>query len=726
MKKKRKNLQIGIAFLTTLLLFCCTVSFSQIASIISGSVRSRGDSSYLAGITVYLKGHSTIVSQTDTLGNFKLKVPISNGTLVFTGVGLENKEQSFSNGSKLNVWLKPTAAILNEVVVVGYGTQKRSLVSGAITSISTKDLENPGLMRADEALQGHAAGVTVMMNSGQPGTSPSIRIRGAGTFNVTDPLYIVDGFVVPNLEIVNPRDIESMQVLKDAASAAIYGAQGANGVIIITTKKGIAGKMRISYDYYYGAQNTRRQLPVLNAQQYARIQNETFFNSNQPLPFSENDIAKLDKGTDWQKEIAYRNAPIQQHQVSLSGGSDIATFNSSFSYLDQDGIVAKGKSNFKRFTARVNSDQKFLDGALTMGQTVNVTQVYRASITSNSGTAGPLMSAINMDPITPVVNDDGTFSISRYVSQEVVNPIARIYYSQGGSSYTRANGIAYAELKFLKNFAIRSSIGYTINSDEAHGYTPLYYLNATNYTTSTAASKSFTVTNTMNFDNTISYAQKIKEHNFTILAGTSAMTQNNSNVSASKNGLLYDDPNFAYIDLAKTPLSASASGGAGHAGLISYFGRVNYDFAGKYLLTAAYRIDGSDRFGIDNKFGYFPSASLGWNINKEYFMQNVNWVNSLKLRVSWGRNGNSNIPQYSYESLIGFSNNNYYWGNDAQQVGAAPTAVSNPNVKWETTEQTNIGADAILFKDFTGTLDIYSKKTYNLLMPNFTHSFTCW
>ncbi|MBN8838047.1 MAG: TonB-dependent receptor [Sphingobacteriia bacterium] len=718
MKKKRKLVQSGIALITTFLFLCRMVSVAQTGNIITGSVKSKADSSRLQSITVYLKGHSTVVTLTDSLGNFKLKVPVNNGTLVFSGVGMENVEQSFTANSVLKVWLKPTLDVLNEVVVIGYGTQKRSVVSGAITSISTKDLENTSLMRADEALQGRAAGVTVMMNSGQPGTSPNIRIRGAGTFNNTDPTYVVDGFIVPSLESVNPRDIESMQVLKDAASAAIYGAAGANGVIIITTKKGKAGKMRILYDYYYGAQNLRRKLPVLNAQQYARIQNEAFFNSNQNLPFSEEDIAKMGTGTDWQREISYINAPIQQHQISLSGGSDNVTFNSSFSYFNQDGIVAKGKSNFQRYTARVNSDQKFLDGTLLMGQTINVTQVYRSSISTNSGTAGPLMSAINMDPVTPVMNDDGTFAISRYVNQEVVNPVARIYYTQGGSSYTRANGIVYGELKFLKGFALRSTIGYTINYDEANGYTPLYYLNATNYTVNTGTSKSFAVTNTLNFDNIISYTKKIKEHNFTVLAGTSSMSIKLTNVSASKSGLIYDDPNFAYLDLAKTPNSAGANGGAGHEGLLSYFGRITYDFASKYLLTGAFRVDGSDRFGPANKFGYFPSISVGWNMHKEHFMRNINWVNSLKLRASWGVNGNYKIPQYGFVSTVGFANNNYYWGNDVQQVGAVPTAISNPNVKWESTEQTNIGADAILFKDFSVTLDIYRKKTYDLLMPS--------
>ena len=673
-----------------------------------------GEGQPLEGATILVKGTNN-GTKSDANGNFSIDAE-PNSTLVISYVGFETTEVKIGNQTNISVQLKLSSAIGEQIIVVGYGTQKKSLVTGAITSIKAADLEVSGLMRADQALQGKAAGVTVMMNSGQPGSGVSIRIRGAGTNGSTDPLFIVDGFPTNDLESLNPRDIESMEVLKDAASAAIYGARGANGVVIVTTKKGKAGKMQLGYDYYYGFQNIAKYVDVLNATQYARIQNEAFFNSNQPLPFSEDEISKLGKGTDWQNEIAYHNAPIQSHQLSLSGGSEKVTFNSSFSYFAQDGVFAKGKSNFDRYTVRVNSDQKFLDGALLMGQMINIAQVSRASITSNSGNAGPMVSAINMDPVTPVMNDNGTFAISRYVAQEIVNPIARIYYTNGGSSYTRVNGNAYSELKFLKDFKIRSTIGYTIQYDESHGYTPLYYLNATNYTTASGASKAMDVNNYLNFENVLTYSKKIKQHSFSALVGNTLNTGNGSNVSGSKNGLLYDDPNYAYIDMATNNTSASAGGGAWHSSFVSYFGRVNYDFAGKYILTATYRADGSFRFGPNNRFGYFPSLSVGWNIYKENFMKNVDWVNSLKLRASWGQTGSDNIGDYKYVSTISTYARNYYWGNDVQQVGASPSGVSNDNLKWETSEQANIGVDAILFKDFSATLDLYSKQTKDLLL----------
>lgn len=717
MKKQRPLLSGSVIFFISFLLCGSVALQAQTGTVVTGMVKGMGDSINLSSITIALKGNIAVATQTDAQGNFRLKVPVNSGKLVFTSVNTETAEKEFSGTSPLIVFLKPVTAALNDVVVIGYGTQKKSLVTGAIASLGAKDLEASGLMRADQALQGRVAGVSVMMNSGQPGAGVSIRIRGAGTNGSTDPLYIVDGFpTFGGIENINPRDIESIEILKDAASAAIFGSQGANGVVIITTKKGKSGKLQMGYDYYYGIQNMRRPIKVLNAQQYARIQNEAFFNSNQPLPFSEEEINKLGNGTDWQHEIGYRNAPMQSHQLSLSGGSDKVTFNSSFSYFEQDGVFAKGKSNFKRYTVKLGSDQKLLDGILSTGQSINITNVSRAAITSNSGTAGPMVSAINMDPVTPVMNDDGTFAISRYVAQEIVNPVARVYYTNGGSGYTMAQGNAYAELKFLKNFKLRSTVIDILTYNESRSYTPVYYLNATNYTVTSGAGKSMSMSNTVYVENLLSYLKKFGAHNVSLLAGNTFRTSTGSDVSASKNGLLYDDPNYAYIAMATNNTSATAGGGASHSGLVSYFARASYDYDGKYLLTATYRADGSYKFGPANRFGYFPSVSAGWNMHMEDFMKNVGWVNSLKLRASWGQTGNDqNIPEYGYVSTITTFARNYYWGNDVQQVGASPSSVANPDLKWERSVQTNVGFDAILFKNLTVTLDLYSKVTRDLL-----------
>lgn len=715
MRKKRLRTRITHFFL---LLFL-SAPFSIVAQVrtITGTVRNSSDSTPLQGVSVAVKNSTSIATQTNDAGVFTIKVPTSATTLVISSVGMHTLEADISNTSVVSTYLRVTNTSLNEVVVVGFGTQRKSLVTGAIASLKPKDLEDAGLMRADQALQGRVAGVTVMQNSGQPGSGVSIRVRGISSNGSTDPLYIVDGFPSYNaLESVNPKDIESIEILKDAASSAIYGSRGGNGVIIVTTKKGRAGKMQISYDYYYGAQNLRKQVAVLNAQQYARIQNEAFFNSNQIMPFSENEIEKLDRGTNWQSEIAYRNAPIQNHQLSLSGGSENITFNSSLSYFEQDGIVAKGKSNFKRYTARLSSDQKFFDKAFSTGQSINIAQVYRSAITSNSGNAGPLVSALNMDPVTQVMNDDGTFAISRYIAQEIVNPIARIYYTNGSSSYTAGQGSIYGELKILKNLKVRSAVTDYLLYNEGNGYTPIYYLNATNYTVTSGASKSFSINNRIYLENLLTYANKIKAHSFSVLVGNTVEKGHSTDLSGSRSTLLYDDPAYAYVNLGVSS-TATANGGAAHSGRVSYFTRANYDYDGRLLLAATFRRDGSYTFGPNNKFGYFPSVSIGWNISNEPFMRHYSWLNSLKLRASWGQVGSDiNGGEYAYVSTISTFARNYYFGNDVQQIGASPSSIANPNLKWETSEQTNIGLDAIIFKNLSVTADVYSKKTIGLLV----------
>lgn len=715
MKKKLKNLS---ALLLVALCLCCFSEqlAAQQNQTIKGLVRGMEDNLPIPGVTVQVKGNPTVAVSTDKDGKFQLAVGSNATTLLFKSIGFTELEMAIPKSGDMEVLLSPNVSILNSVVVVGYGTQKKSLVTGAISSLNKKDLEVPGLMRADQALQGKVAGVTVMMNSGQPGSGVSIRIRGVGTNGTNDPLFIVDGYPVGDIESLNPRDVETMDVLKDAASAAIYGARGANGVIIITTKKGVAGKPRIDYEYYYGMQNVRKYIDVLDATQYARIQNEAYFNSNLPLPFAEDEILKMGKGTDWQREVSYQNAPVQSHQVSFSGGSDKSTYNTSFSYFSQDGTLAKGKSNFERYTGRVNTEQKHLDGFLTTGVNLNFTNVKRASITTNSGNAGPILSAINMDPVTRVMNDDGTFAISRYVSQEVVNPVARTYYSNGTSGYSRFNVNAFGELNIIKGLKLRSTLGYTLQYDVGDGYTPIYYLNATNFTLASGASKSSAESKYLNFENTLTYTKTLQKHTFSALVGNTLNTGKGTNLFGSKNGLLYDNPDFAYLDLAKDNLSAAASGGAFHSAFLSYFARANYDYDGKYMASAIFRADGSFRFGPKNKFGYFPSFSAGWNAKKEDFLKNVNWINFLKLRASWGRTGNDNIGDYRFVSTINTYARNYYFGPNTQFVGASPNAVANPDLKWETSEQSNIGIDMEFLNNFSATLELYNKKTKDLLV----------
>lgn len=706
-----KKIQLSI-----FVLLLATISMFAQERVVTGTVVGATDGLGIPGVNIVLRSNQSQGTVTDIDGNFTLRISVDDEVIIISSIGMITRNIPVRGQSHISVVLEEDVSQLDEVMVIGYGAVKKSLVTGAISSISSDDITRPGITRADQAIQGRTAGVTVMNNSGQPGSGVSIRIRGAGTNNSTEPLYVVDGFVVGNIETINPSDIESMEILKDAASAAIYGAQGANGVILITTRKGKAGKTNLEYEYSYGFQNPRKYLDLLNAHEYARLQNEAAFNSGKPLPFTEEQISGFGKGTDWQREITNQNAPIVNHLVSLSGGKDNTRFNTSFSNLSQEGIFAPGKSGFDRQTFRVNVETSLLDGLLTVGTNSDLSHVKRQSITSNQGHAGPIASAINIDPITPVYDEHGSFAISPYVATEVVNPVGRIYYSHGSSSYTRTALNGFAELKLFNDFRLRSTLGYVIQYDEARGYTPLYYLNSSNFTIETGVSKSMAENFYYNQDNTLTYSKSLSNHNLMAMIGNSVRKGQGTNVSASKQGLLYDDAEYAYIANAKNQGSDSAGGGVWENAFLSYFGRLNYDYDNRYIFTGTFRADGSYRFGPNNRFGYFPSASIGWNISNEEFLLYHPWINSLKLRASWGQTGNDALDNWQYVSTISTWGKSYYFGDDEQYIGAAPGRTANPDLKWETSEQLNIGFDIRFLRNFSSTVDFYSKTTKDLLV----------
>ncbi|MDR1682132.1 MAG: TonB-dependent receptor, partial [Candidatus Symbiothrix sp.] len=701
-------------FLLTMMLASSIGLFAQQREI-TGRVTSDADPNGVIGATVTAKG-SANGTVTDISGNFKLSVPENTQTLVVSYLGMETQEVPIRGINQVNVKLKESDVALQDVVVIGYGTQKKSVVTGAITSISAKDLGQTSLMRADQAIQGRVPGVSVMNNSGQPGSSMTIRIRGAGTNNSTDPLYVVDGFIQGSIESLNPADIESMEILKDAASAAIYGAQGANGVILITTKRGKEGENRFEYSGSYGVQNPRRYLDLLDATEYARIQNEAAYNSGKPLPYTQEQIASMGKGVDWQREMTNKNAPVLNHQLSMAGGSKQSLYNSSLSYFMQDGIFAPGKSRYERYTGRINLESNYFDNLLKIGTNSDISHVKRQSIASNQGNSGPIASAINIDPITPVYDADGDFAISPYVATEVVNPVARIYYSHGSSSYTRINLTGFLELNY-KGFRFRSNIGEVIQYDESRGYTPLYRLNSSNFTVDTGVSKSMAQNFYFNNDNTLMYSKKFGKHNGSVMLGNSIRTGTGTDVSASKQGLLYDDEYYAYITMAKKQGSDGAGGGVWESAFVSYFGRLSYDYDTRYMMTATLRADGSYRFGPNNRFGYFPSVSAGWNISNESFMEDMKEkIENLKLRFSWGQTGNDALDNWQFVSTISNWGKTYYFGDDEQAIGAAPGRTANPDLKWETSEQLNMGVDINFLNYFNSTIDLYRKTTKDLLV----------
>ncbi|MBN2521723.1 MAG: TonB-dependent receptor [Bacteroidales bacterium] len=679
---------------------------------VEGTILSEADGTSLPGVNVYNKS-TTQGTVTDLDGHYSIVASVGD-SLFFTFVGMEEKKLVFNGESLLNISLKTLSIELDELVLIGYGYQKKSVVTGAIASVKSEDIEKTSNLRVENALQGKVAGVQVTSSSGQPGEPLTVRVRGTGTTGNPDPLYIVDGFQTGSIDYLNPSDIESIEILKDAASASIYGARGANGVVLIRTKSGQKGKMQVTYNMYYGIQNPIKKLDLLNAKEYGILMNEAANNAGRPRIFDDPD--SLGVGTDWQEEIFYRNAPIREHSLTVSGGSDQATYSSSFSYFNQDGIVGEDKSNFERYSFRLNTDQGL--GRFSYGARIYYSQIRKRGIEPNLEFGQPLSSALNIDPVTPVKNEDGTWGESPYIAQEVVNPAAQLDIIHGKYKIDKMIGNIYGELEVFKNFKVKSNLGVDYAYDVNDNYQPAYRLNSSVRNEISSVGKTMNRYYTWNWENIISYFKSFNEHTVTALAGMSIMEHKGENLSGSKEGLLTNNPDQAYIDMAKNPDSERAGGGAWHSALMSYFGQVHYSFANTYLFTGTLRLDGSSKFGSENRYALFPSVSVGWVLSEEdFFFPSAEFVNFTKLRVSWGQNGNQEIGDYKYTSLI-VSNSNYYWGEPSVLVnGAQPANIDNPEIKWETSEQINAGMDFRFFKNkLSFTFDWYNKKTKGLLV----------
>jgi len=684
---------------------------------VTGSVTSAADQTPIPGVTIYIKGETT-GTITDASGRYSLQVK-KGDVLVFSFVGMETKEIPFTGQSTINVELTTSKESLDEVVVVGYGTRKKSLVTGAISTVTEADIDQGINLRAEQALQGRTAGVVITNNSGQPGDNVSIRIRGTSTPNGAQPLILVDGVPVGGIDYLNPGDIARIEVLKDAASSAIYGTRGANGVVLITTKQGSKNKpAQFRYDGYYGIQNPWRKMDLLNAKQYAQVLNEAYFNDNKPLPFSGDDILKLGAGTDWQEEVFYRNAPVTSHEFSVTGGTEKTAYATSFSYFSQDGIVAKGKSNFDRYTFRANGNHDLYNGRFKVSESVAYSHINRKGIDANGEWGSPLGRAVNLDPLTPVKNPDGSWGSSDYASQEIVNPVAALAYVNTNSQVDKFVGNISGEYEILKGLKLKS----TYSIDLAYGiddnYNPQYYITSNIKNDIAGVSKTINRWYTWNFDNILTYQKSFGDHNFNGLLGTTANKYQFQNLFGSKNTLLIDKARYAYLDMATNDLSASAAGGADFTSLLSYFGRVDYDYRNKYMATAVLRADGSSKFGSANKFGYFPSVSLGWNISEEDFLKDNPVVDYLKIRLGWGKNGNDNIDNFAYISTISSFYRYTFGNNPTIYPGSAPEKIANPELRWESTEQYDLGFDfRTLNNKLSLVLDLYNKKTNDILIP---------
>lgn len=734
----------------TALLLCCVLLcqsffFQAIAqnSVISGKVTNRSNGEPLSGATVSVKG-TTSATKTDVNGIFSIDAK-AGSVLKFSFVGMVEREVSVTTSTtSVMVDLEPLANSMNEVVVVGYGTQKRSVVTGAISSIKAKDLENVPSNRIEQSLQGRVSGVTIAQNSGQPGSPSTIRVRGLTTFGDggNNPLWVVDGVVVDQggIGYLNQNDIESIEVLKDAASAAIYGTRAATGVILITTKKGKAGKFTVSYNGFYGISSPDTKLNLLNGSQYASVMNERSVNDGGALVYANPN--SFGAGTDWQDAIFNNSARRYSHELSLSGGTDKSTFYISFGMQDQDGIVATDISNYQRKNFRINSTHK-ISKIFTFGETVGYSHQESVGLgNTNSEFGGPLSSAINLDPITPLVITDpaiagsglylnkgiirdpngNPYGISTRVGQEMSNPLAYIQTRLGRYGWSDDFvGNAFLEAAINKHLKIRSSLGGKLAYWGGQGFTPIFYLSPTqNNIIRNNYNKSNNNSFNWNIENTVTYTHSTHGHDFTVLLGQGAYVEN---IGGSSSNTIYNLPVNSYKDASfrfNIPQSDRESGTSDFIEhkLSSLFTRVNYSYKDKYLFTGIIRRDGSSRFGLNKKYGVFPGASAGWNVSSENFWPTNEIVNTLKVRANYGVVGNDAISDFGYAAVVA-GGYNYTLGYPTQTIitGYAPLSLENPDLHWEETSQSDIGFEALLFKTLTVNFDVYKKRTEGILRP---------
>lgn len=702
---------------------------------ITGRIMDGTSGLSIPGVTVLQKG-TVNGTTTDMDGFYSIILQEGVDTLQFSYIGYQSIERSVKGQEVINITMNEDFLELEELVVIGYGIQKKKVVTGAIASLNSDEITSTPILRAEQALQGRAAGVQVTNLSGQPGEQPTVRIRGVGTTWNSEPLYVVDGMVVDNIEYLNPGDIESIDVLKDAASAAIYGARAANGVVLITTKGGklgtvIGNKLNLTYSMYYGIQNVTKKLDMLESDNYMMMMNEGARNAGLTEPFDLNEIQE--HNTNWQDEMFVKNAPIMNHEVSVNGGNKKSSFTSSFSYFSQEGIIGGEKSKFERITARINSRHQ-VTKRFNFGNNLAYSHVIRRGIGSNQSFNGAYSSALNMDPLTPlyegnadilslppyanepvVTNADGyVYGISNYVGAEVVNPIALLEVQTGETRVDKLVGNVFGEVEIIEGLKFRSSIGIDLAYVLNDSYRPLFYLNgAQNNTHKTSVSKGIDRYFTWQWDNTLLYSKKIKAHNFSVLLGTSSSEKQFENLTGFNAKVSTLDPDNVYLNMA-TDTAWVSTGGADHEALFSLFGRITYDYKGKYAFTGIIRRDGSSKFGPNNRYGIFPSLGVTWLLSEEEFMPGLGPISFLKLRASWGINGNDKIGNYQYLSVMDKSRGYIVGG--GRIVGASPQYISNADIKWEESEQIDIALDLGAWNDrLTVTFDYYIKNTHDLL-----------
>jgi TonB-dependent starch-binding outer membrane protein SusC len=715
----RRSFPRLLVLLIALLSF--TVSFAQRK--ISGTVTDDKQAP-LVGATVAVKG-TKVATTTDAIGKFTLNVPTNGNTLVISYVGMQNREIAIGSSDIINAALTPTAGSMSDVVVVGYGRARKANLTVSQTGVSAKDIEKTINTTVEQAIQGRAAGVYVTQNSGQPGGGISVNIRGISSLTNTQPLYVIDGVQIQGssdvsfgnqstsnpLAGLNPSDIEDIQILQGPSATAIFGSRGTNGVILITTKRGKSGEIKINYAYQYNLQTPPKHLHVMNLREYAQMVNEYHALAGGTTPGEFLDPSILGEGTDWQKEL-FNNAGMSKHQLSLSGGSNNTTYYLSGEYLKQEG-VAQG-SGFDRYGVRVNLDNKPREWA-TIGVNLSFNQTNENLIATNYGdAASPLIAnALRLTPQIPVKNLNGSWGGSDPVNGAnqfaPINPIALANLITNKNMKRQGLGGINLGITPVKGLTIRSSLNGTIGNGLSTYYTPTYNIDQWHFNTVASLNTGTYTSWYWNWNELAEYTRQINRHNFMIMASHEAQGSEYQALSGGRTGFLTN--NIMDVSVGD-PTSATNGGGIYPWSMESYFGRLTYNFDNRYLLTSTYRRDGSKNFGPAKRWGTFPSVSAAWRVSREKFF-NIPFISELKLRYETGLTGNQGADQGVYAQL---QTDATPWG-----AGFLQGNIVLPDYRWEEQKTNNFGINLGFLKNrFTIEADYYIKNTSNLIMNGLT------
>lgn len=732
--KSAKMIRLRMLLLWGILIFTLSRNAHAQTTKVSGTITSLITSQPVSAASVAVKGTQTSTIADET-GRFTIMASVGD-VLVVSSIGFIPKEVKVTS-HELKIQLQDAESQLENVVVIGYGVQKKKLVTGANVQVKGADIQKQNTTNAVQALQGQAPGVQITTYSGQPGAGMNVIIRGKGTVGNFSPLYIVDGVQTGDISYLNPADIASIDILKDAASAAIYGSQAANGVILVTTRTGkVNQKPQVTLDAFYGAQNVARKAKLLNAKEYATIINEAATNSGKAPYFSNDVVNNLPVNTNWMDQMFKSNVPTQNYVLGVQGGGANSTYSMSLGYTSQGGIVGGSDiSYFDRYNFRINSEHNLYENIVKIGEHLTFNYQNSRGILVDGQYNNTLRSAFGVSPFLPMYDSAGNYFSSdkkgwypgkpdQSWNNGEANPYAVMdYTTRNRNSSQGLFGDVYIQVEPIKGLKFRSSLGLNYYSNQSHGYTPVYHLSIYSFNDTAKVTQSMGNGRTIQFDNLLSYDFNVHtDHHFGVMVGSSSLKTKTVAMNGSNWDLRIADMQHAYLSVAQNVNRGapymSVGGGPTESALMSYFGRLQYDFREKYLLNITFRGDGSSKFAPDKRWGYFPSVSAGWVTTRENFMQGAHWLDFLKIRGSWGQVGNQNVDAYQFLSPISFANAGYIFGpvEGVNTQGAYPSRIANPNVKWETSEQINIGFDATVLQRLNVTFDYYVKKTKDWLI----------